>query len=73
MAYRTIEVAPLAGALGAEISGVDLSKPLGNEMFSEIHQAFLDHLVIFSVIRSFPLVSSPTSRGASENSIPTMC
>jgi taurine dioxygenase len=47
MAYRTIEVAPLTGALGAEISGVDLSRPLGNEMFSEIHQAFLDHLVIF--------------------------
>ena len=47
MAYRTIEVRPLCGALGAEISGVDLSKDLGNQAFDEIHRAFLDHLVIF--------------------------
>ena len=45
--YRTIEVAPLAGAVGAEIFGVDLAKPLGNETFDEIHRAFLDHLVVF--------------------------
>jgi len=47
MGYRTIEVKPLAGALGAEISGVDLSRDLGNATFDEIHRAFLDHLVIF--------------------------
>jgi len=47
MPYRTIEVSPIAGALGAEISGVDLTQPLGNETFSEIHQAFLEHLVVF--------------------------
>ena len=47
MAYRTIRVEPIAGALGAEISGVDLSRPLGNERFAEIHRAFLRYRVIF--------------------------
>jgi taurine dioxygenase len=46
-AYRTIEVAPLAGAVGAEIFGVDLARLLGDETFAEIHRAFLDHLVVF--------------------------
>ncbi|MBV9521649.1 MAG: TauD/TfdA family dioxygenase [Alphaproteobacteria bacterium] len=47
MAYETIEVRPLAGALGAEIAGVDLKRALGdNRAWSEIHRAFLDHLVI---------------------------
>ena len=42
-----ISVNPLSGALGAEIGGVDLSQPLDNKTFSDIYQAFLDHLVIF--------------------------
>ena len=42
-----IDVRPISGALGAVITGIDLSKPLSNEEFAEIHQAFLDHLVIF--------------------------
>lgn len=46
MTYQTIEVRPIAGALGAEISGVDLTN-LGNQTFSEIHQAFLEHQVLF--------------------------
>ena len=44
--YRRIEVRPLTGALGAEIFGADLSR-LDDEMFTEIHRAFLDHLVVF--------------------------
>jgi taurine dioxygenase len=40
-------VKPLAGALGAEIFGVDLAAPLGNQTFAEIHRAFIDHQVIF--------------------------
>jgi taurine dioxygenase len=47
MPYQTIEVQPLAGALGAEISGADLSQDLGNQVLDEIHRAFLDHLAIF--------------------------
>ncbi len=47
MGHETIEVKPLAGALGAEIFGVDLALPLGNQTFAEIHRAFVDHQVIF--------------------------
>ena len=45
--YRHIEVCPIAGALGAEIHGVEIAQPLEDEVVSEIRQAFLDHLVIF--------------------------
>lgn len=45
--YQHIVVKRIAGALGAEISGVDLSQQLERDVVSEIHQAFLDHLVIF--------------------------
>lgn len=47
MAYKRIAVKRVAGALGAEIDGVDLSRPLDNATFDDIHQAFLDHQVIF--------------------------
>ena len=46
MTFQTIEVRPLAGALGAEVGNIDLSAPLSNQMRDEIHQAFLDNLVI---------------------------
>jgi taurine dioxygenase len=42
-----IEVMPIAGAIGAEIGGVDLSKPLAAEDILTIRRALLDHLVIF--------------------------
>ncbi len=45
--YRHIEVHPIAGALGAEIHGVDIAQPLDGAVVAEIRQAFLDHLVIF--------------------------
>jgi taurine dioxygenase len=45
--YRHIEVKPIAGALGAEIAGVDMSKELDDEVVGEIRHAWLDHLVIF--------------------------
>jgi len=44
--YRTIEVAPLAGALGAEIAGVDLAH-LTDATVAEIRAAWLAHLVVF--------------------------
>ncbi|HEY6821972.1 MAG TPA: TauD/TfdA family dioxygenase [Burkholderiales bacterium] len=37
----------LAGALGAELSGVDLRKPLPADAVAEIRRAFLENLVIF--------------------------
>ncbi len=42
-----IEIRPIAGALGAEVHGVDLSETLSNSEFDAVHQAFLDHQVIF--------------------------
>ncbi len=45
-AYNRIEVRPLAGALGAEVDGVDLNT-LDDETFAELYQAWLEHLVIF--------------------------
>lgn len=44
--YRSIVVKPLAGAMGAEIEGVDLGQPMSNAVRDEIHQAFLAHLMI---------------------------
>ncbi len=44
--YQRITVRPMAGALGAELSGIDLSVPLDQETVSEVRQALLDHLVI---------------------------
>lgn len=46
MPSSTIEVQPIAGALGAEIHGVDL-RCLDDESFAAIHEAFLEHLVVF--------------------------
>ena len=45
--YRHIEVQPIAGALGAEIHGVDVARPLDAEAVAEIRRAFLEHLVVF--------------------------
>ncbi|MFQ5766029.1 MAG: TauD/TfdA dioxygenase family protein [Rhodospirillales bacterium] len=42
----TVTVTPLDAPLGAEVSGVDLSRPLDDEAFATVHQALLDHLVI---------------------------
>ncbi len=41
-----LRVTKLAPALGAEVSGVDLSKPLAPERFAEIRAAWLEHLVL---------------------------
>jgi len=43
----TISTIPIAGALGAEIGGVDLSADLDDVTIAEIRQALLDHKVIF--------------------------
>ena len=42
-----MQVRPIAGALGAEIHGVDLSQELGDNPVGAIRQALLDHLVVF--------------------------
>ena len=47
MAQSNIEVTPLAGSMGALVSGCDLSGDLDNRTFDAIHQAFTDHLAVF--------------------------
>ena len=44
--YRRIEVKPVAGALGAEVHGVDLAE-VDDDTFAEIRSALLENLVIF--------------------------
>ena len=47
MPYQTIEVKKLTPYIGAEIAGVDLSRPLGNRQFQEVHDALMENLVVF--------------------------
>lgn len=44
---RRITIDPVTPTVGAEINGVDLSKPIDDETFAEIHEALLEHCVIF--------------------------
>lgn len=45
--YSRILVRPLTGALGAEICGVDLMRPMDAELELEIKRAFTENLVIY--------------------------
>ena len=45
--YRHIAAHRIAGALGAEITGVDLSQDLPDDVIDELRVALLEHLVIF--------------------------
>jgi taurine dioxygenase len=45
MAYQHIDVRPIAGALGAQVSGVDLADP-SEDSIGEIRRALLRHLVL---------------------------
>src|SRR4051812_25017122 len=47
MAYETIEVKTVTPTIGAEVFGIDLSRPLGNQQFQELHDALMAHQVLF--------------------------
>jgi taurine dioxygenase len=47
MCTMAITVEPVTGTVGAEVRGVDLSSPLGEDTVVEIWQAFLSHHVLF--------------------------
>jgi taurine dioxygenase len=47
MTYRQIRVAPLSPHVGAEIAGVDLARPIADDIFAEIRRAFGQHGVVF--------------------------
>ncbi|MGH9521490.1 MAG: TauD/TfdA dioxygenase family protein, partial [Terriglobales bacterium] len=44
--FKRIQVEPISGACGCEISGVDLRQPLKDETLAEIMKAFEHFLVI---------------------------
>ncbi|MFF9853462.1 TauD/TfdA dioxygenase family protein [Streptomyces litmocidini] len=45
--YRLLDLSPLTPHIGAEIEGVDLSCPIGEDLAEEIRQALLEWKVIF--------------------------
>src|SRR5262245_38949734 len=47
MQATRLEVHPIAGALGAEISGVDLSRQPDDATIADIRKALLDYCVVF--------------------------
>lgn len=47
MSQETLQIRRVAGALGAEIAGVDLSQDLSDETIAAIRRAFVEHQVIF--------------------------
>ena len=42
----TFEICPLSDVIGAEVVGLDVSRPLDNDTFAKVHRAHLDHLVL---------------------------
>jgi taurine dioxygenase len=54
MRRNSLEIRPLAGAIGAEIAGVDLAAELADDTIAAIRRAWLDHLVVFFRGQSLP-------------------
>lgn len=47
LAKYTLDIRPIAGAIGAEIHGIDASWQLDDSIIAALRKALLDHLVIF--------------------------
>jgi taurine dioxygenase len=47
MSYRTIEVRKSSPSIGAELYGLDLSRPLSDEQYEDVHAALMEHCVVF--------------------------
>jgi taurine dioxygenase len=45
--YETLSVTPLTPTIGAEVAGIDLSRPLSDQQFAELSDAWSRHLVLF--------------------------
>jgi len=42
-----VTVQPVTGNIGADVRGIDLSRPLDEETVAFIREALLEHLVLF--------------------------
>ena len=63
--YKTIGVDKLTPIIGAEIDGIDLSRPLADEQLDEVHRALAENCVIFFATRRSPRSStSPLAVGS---------
>lgn len=47
MSASPLQIEPIAGALGALAVGIDLSQPLSPERQKELHDAWMEHQVLF--------------------------
>ena len=45
--YTHIQVSPQTSGFGAEVSGLDLSRPLPDEVLAEVRQAWTEHSVVY--------------------------
>src|SRR3990172_11801224 len=80
--YQAIEIRPITGIMGAEIGGVDLSKP-DEKVRAEIRQALAQYLVLvfrdqeltgdqykdFAKSLGGPLTTTPFSKGEDDEGI----
>ena len=47
MPTRNLSIRPYSSAIGAEVLGIDLARPLDKKTWAHIHEAFRQHLVLF--------------------------
>ena len=47
MSHQPLTVEKLTPHIGAEVHGVDLSQPLGEPAFKQVHDALIENQVIF--------------------------
>jgi taurine dioxygenase len=41
-----MKIEPYSNALGARVTGIDLSRTIPSDVFEELYQAYLDHLLL---------------------------
>ena len=69
MAKATIEVNPMSIHIGAEIGGVDLSKPLAPETVREIRDALLAHYALCEALALALLRALCTALGVAPDAL----
>ena len=74
MPVRNLSIRPYSSAIGAEVLGVNLARPLDEGIWTHIHEAFRQHLVLFFRDQDLSPASSTwhsLAASASSNLTPT--